>query len=179
MAGMAAARGSASASSITLGSNNATAATFCTQGISWVQRKTAPSSPSYRAPSNGKIISWTTSGGPSPWTARLKIWRPTSHPSVFTPVAESLVRTVPAGNKLTTFPTSILVHKGDVIGIASISGAECIYFAPRAKPGDVAAYVPGNPTSGAQTFTDCRAQGCVSSTGASRLNLSVRFRATT
>jgi hypothetical protein len=94
-------------------------------------------------------------------------------------VAESLIRTVPAGNKLATFPSSIPVHKGDVIGIATLSGPlECIYFAPGAKSGDVAAYTPGNPTSGAQAFTDCWVQGCASSTGASRLNLSVTFRPT-
>jgi hypothetical protein len=94
-------------------------------------------------------------------------------------VAESAIRTIPAVNKLVTFSTSILVHKGDVIGIASVSGVDCTYWAPSAKSGDVAAYVSGNPTSGAQAFTDCVVQGCGSSTGASRLNLSVRFTPST
>jgi hypothetical protein len=61
----------------------------------------------------------------------------------------------------------------------SLSGVpNCIYYAPSAKSGDVAAYTPGNPTSGTQTFTDCLAKGCVG-TGGSRLNLSVTFRSTT
>jgi hypothetical protein len=61
----------------------------------------------------------------------------------------------------------------------SLSGVpDCIYYAPSAKSGDVAAYTSGNPTSGTPTFTDCVAKGCVG-TGQSRLNLSVTFRSTT
>jgi hypothetical protein len=155
-----------------LGSNNASGAVavgFCTPGNSWVQRTTAPTSPSYRAPSAGKITSWTTSASASS-TAALKIWRPTSHPSQFLPVAQSTAATVPGDSRLHTFSTSIHVRRGDVIGIAAISGygVRCLYLSGHQR--DRAARVTGDPTSGTQTFTDYNHP--------SRLNLSVSFTAT-
>lgn len=162
----------ASAEALKLGSTNASGAVrvgFCTPGNSWVQRKTASASPSYRAPSAGKITAWTTSASSSS-TAALKIWRPTSHPSRFIPVAQSSTQTVPGDNALHTFSTSVLVRKGDVIGIAAISGfgVRCIYMS--GHRGDLAARVAGDPTSGTQPFTDYNHR--------SRLNLSAKFTAT-
>jgi hypothetical protein len=159
----------ASADALKLGSNNASGAVgvgFCTPGNSWVQRTTSAASPSYRAPSAGKITSWTTSASSSS-TAALKIWRPTSHPSRLIPVAQSATETVPGDSKLHTFSTSIHVKKGDVIGIAAISGfgVRCLYLS--GHHGDHAARVTGDPTSGTQSFTDYDHP--------SRLNLSVKF----
>jgi hypothetical protein len=164
----------ASANATTLGSNNAAEANYCTNGFSWVQQATAANTPSYQAPSKGTITSWTTSAT-SASQAALKIWRPTSNSLQFTPVAQSATETVPSGSKLATFSTAILVQKGDVIGIAAISGSlGCIYFAPSAGSGDVAAYTVGDPTSGTQSFTSCTAPGCATGTG-SRLNLTAQF----
>jgi hypothetical protein len=169
----------ANADAATLGSTNAAAAQqadFCSNGYSWVQRATASGSPSYAAPADGVIDSWTTSAGGSGGTAKLKVWRPTANASTFTAVAESAVETVPGGHVLTTFSTSIAVQAGDVIGIASVSGLpECIYFTG-AQAGDVAAYTGGDPTSGDAAFTDCLSQGCGGGGTGSRLNLSVTFQ---
>jgi PASTA domain len=172
------------AGTITLGSTKVTLgstkihAGSCTNAFSWVQRATASASPGYSAPSEGTITSWTTVAGPNPATAALKVWRPTSNPSQFRPIATSDTETVPGGSKRAKFQTAILVEKDDVIGIAAVSGSpHCLYFSPRALPGDVAAYTPGNPRSGTRTFIDCVGNGCVGP-GGSRLNVSVEFEAT-
>jgi hypothetical protein len=164
----------ASASAVKLGSNDVSSAVvlgFCTPGNSWVQRTTATTSPSYDAPTPGTITSWTTSALSSS-TAALKIWRPTSNPHQFIPVAQSATESVPGDSTLHTFSTSIHVKKGDVIGIAAITGdgVQCLYGASGANHGDIAARVAGDPTSGTQTFTDYEHKA--------RLNLSVKFTPT-
>jgi hypothetical protein len=164
---------------VTLGSNNATAAAgeHCSDGVSWVQRATASGSPSYVVPYVGTIRSWTTSSGANASTAALKIWQPTSNPSQFVPVAQSATVTVPGGDKLKTFSTSLHVEPGEVIGVAVFSGnaLSCLYSAPSAKAGDAASYVFGDPMSGPQTVTDCLGSGCSGGT-ASRLNISATFQ---
>jgi hypothetical protein len=161
----------ASAAAVKLGSNNISAAVavgFCTPGNSWVQRATGSTTPSYRVPSAGRITSWTTSAATSS-AAALKIWRPTSNPAQFIPVAQSATKTVPGTSRLATFSTSIPVRKGDVIGVAAITGQlRCLYGGSSAKTGDIAARVLGDPTSGIQTFM---AYG-----NKARLNLSVTLK---
>ncbi len=161
---------SASASTIKLGSANESAglaAGYCAPGYSWVQVARAPTSPRYRVPSNGTIVSWTTSAGITPGRAALKIWRSTSNPFQFKPVAESAAKRIPK-RKLTTFSTSLAVKKGDVLGIAVIAGhPDCLQKPPYAQTGDDVAFTPGDPTSGTPSFTD---YGCC------RLNLSVKFK---
>jgi hypothetical protein len=82
-------------------------------------------------------------------------------------VAQSAIETVPGDSTLHTFSTSIQVKKGDVLGIAAISGfgVRCLYLS--GHRGDHAARVTGDPTSGTQTFTNYNHP--------SRLNLSVKF----
>jgi ABC-type uncharacterized transport system ATPase subunit len=84
-------------------------------------------------------------------------------------VAQSAPQVVPGDSKLHTFSTSISVRKGEVIGIAAISGfgVRCLYGGPSAKKRDAAARVRGDPTSGTQTFTDYGNKA--------RLNLSATF----
>jgi hypothetical protein len=100
--------------------------------------------------------------------AALKIWRPTGSPTQFTPVAESVIKSVPGTNALTSFSSSISVKKGDVIGMAIFSGGvDCLYTSG-VKAGDAFGFTLGDPTSGKASFT----------TGGyppGRLNLSVRF----
>jgi hypothetical protein len=85
-------------------------------------------------------------------------------------VAQSATETVLGDSKLHTFSTSIQVRKGDLLGIAAISGygVRCLYLS--SHRGDHTAHVAGDPTSGAQAFTNYNHP--------SRLNLSVTFTST-
>jgi hypothetical protein len=137
----------ASANSLTLGSL-AYGSTDCPIGYSFVQQATAKSSPSYRAPYAGTITSWSTTS-PNSADAALKVWRPTSHPFKFIPVAESATEPIPGATLIVTFKVSIPVHKGDVIGLAvSTDMTGCLYTTPT-NAADQVAYFQGDPLSGA------------------------------
>jgi hypothetical protein len=100
--------------------------------------------------------------------AALKIWRPTGSPTKFTPVAESVNQSVPGTSKRTSFSSSISVRKGDVIGIAILSGGVDCYYTSGVKSGDTFGWTYGDPTSGKASFSTMGYPP-------GRLNLSVRF----
>ena len=142
----------ASAKTITLGSAVGNSHSGCNAGYSYIQRTTASTSPSYRAPADGVITSWATSSL-ADGSAALKIWRPTSDAFTFKAVGESKTRSVPSGNKLTHFSTSLPVHKGDRIGISLLSGIiGCTLTSMHSA--DVPAFTFDDPPSGTATFTD-------------------------
>jgi Ca2+-binding RTX toxin-like protein len=100
----------------------------CSPGA-WVQLATGTGSPSYVAPSDGTITSWSYQAGanageePFQPQLKLKIARPVSG-SDFKIVGESALQT-PIASLLNTFPTSIPVKQGDLLGLYLSAAGGC------------------------------------------------------
>ncbi|MGD0386914.1 MAG: PKD domain-containing protein [Solirubrobacteraceae bacterium] len=88
-----------------------------------LQVSTDPSTPSYAVPAGdgGVITSWSVLGAPSgtsgPFDAWLLVFSPASPQGDFSFVAESAEENPPADGEAHSYPTSIVVQPGDVIGL--------------------------------------------------------------
>jgi Ca2+-binding RTX toxin-like protein len=84
------------------------------QDVMW-----GPTGPDYVVPSGSWVVtSWSTRmHGPSGQaTLRLRVFRPTGNPNEYTIVGDSTVQALPTTSSLQTYPTSIPVEGGDVLG---------------------------------------------------------------
>ena len=113
----------------TLGTTPATDSGTCA-GDTTVLQSISPGAP-YTAPSDGVITSWSYRPTVSPPTQiKLKVGHPapgadlTMGAADFTIVGESRLET-PIANTLNTFPTRVLVHAGDDIGLYLSNDGEC------------------------------------------------------
>jgi hypothetical protein len=77
---------------------------------------------SYATPSNGVITSWSFEAGPDTTTLALRVYRPTGTAHRYLVLADAGSQTITALSGLHTFPTSIPVRSGDIIGIRGTSG---------------------------------------------------------
>ena len=126
----------------------------CT-GCSLFQRQSDAASPSYAAPADGTITSWSVQG-PSDVCAdcsvKLRIFRQTG-PGQYVTVADSAVQLVDTGLK--TFSVSIAVRAGDILGIDATNGIR--WYA--GSSGDHVANISGDPTPGSTTSV-CPSTSC-------------------
>jgi uncharacterized repeat protein (TIGR01451 family) len=101
--------------------------------ITWVQEPSA--APSYAAPSDGVITTWSYQSNTTAGDVKLKVFRPTATPGTFLTLGDSR-QTVPAST-LNSFAARISVKAGDVLGLTVLSaGMACV--APGASSGDIA-----------------------------------------
>jgi hypothetical protein len=107
--------------SVTIGQAGPPLTAPCESGFDLVQASTSVGN-SYVVPGSGKITSWRTYGGPSGGALKLKLFRLIGPPAVYEVVGhagpESIVGTGTAAN---TFPASISVRQGDVLGVDGTS----------------------------------------------------------
>jgi len=94
----------------------------CTPGYDWVAANTPAPYKSYAVPGTGTIMSWTTdaSGTTGP-VMTLKVFRKTADPATFQVVGHAGPGTLTQPGR-NTFPASIRVSPGDVIGFHTDSG---------------------------------------------------------
>lgn len=111
---------------------------------------------SYTIPAGGWVISsWSTRTGAFVGQMALVVGRPTGIANQYTIVAESSVETLTA-NALNTFPVSIGVQGGDVIGFYLAGSDEC---ALGGSGGDDLVYAGGEPAVGTTFNTSFSAGG--------------------
>ena len=120
-------------------------------GCTLFQSQTDSASPTYVAPVNGTIKSWSVQG-PSDacpgCVVRLRIFRQTS-PGVFLTVADSADQSVSTG--LNTYTANIPVRAGDMLGIRATNGIR--WYAGNTN--DKITFIAGEPTPGASTSVQC------------------------
>jgi hypothetical protein len=73
------------------------------------------------------LTSWSTYGGATGGLMSMMIFRPTAAPYVYTVVAESPIQSLSVG-VLNTFPASVVVQGGDLLGFWSGGDAACATF---------------------------------------------------
>jgi hypothetical protein len=121
-----------------------------------IQVSTGPSSPSYTVPEGSWTITcWTTQstidegGSEHEGSARLRVYRPLpNQPGSFGVLAESDERFFPfSAEEPVSFPTSIPVEGGDVLGLKSGSRGAPVLFNTD-EPGDLGGFVQGDPGVG-------------------------------
>lgn len=128
---------SAAAAPVTIGQTNAAADYICDHEID--TQSAVASGPGYAVPVGGGLLtSWSTFAGNPGGVMGLMIFRPTAVAGSYLVVAESPVQTLTA-SVLNTFPVSIALQGGDLIGFWS-DAAAC---GTLTVPGDL------NPYSGA------------------------------
>ncbi len=152
--------GSASAATVQIGAVApvGTAVGDC-GGCTAFAEHTDAATPSYVVPAGyaGAISSWSMLGPPSSCTlcagtsiVRLRVFRPTSTPNMYTLVGESVDETLPNDGAVHTFTTSIAVEPGDIIGIrTSDSGPNVVIDSASTHADDVEGDVIGDPGLGA------------------------------
>ena len=103
---------------------------LCGPGFTAFESSVATGGVTYTIPAGGgTITSWSTQTGADGGQMALVVGHPTGTLDQYTIVAESAVETLTA-NSLNTFPVSIAVHAGDVIGYYLASGTpaeECAF----------------------------------------------------
>jgi hypothetical protein len=124
-----AANASPAAATVTIGQIGTPDPGGCAPNNDWVQLVVA-SGPSYVVPGNGTITSWSTVAKASPGLSmKMKIYRPAGGTS-YTVVGHAGPETLSAG-QLNTFPASIAVRSGDILGLNSVtSGVGCLITTP-------------------------------------------------
>jgi hypothetical protein len=118
------------AGSVALGQLPSGPTTSCDEGYDWVQD---PFAPTYVVPGNGTITSWSHLAAPGAGqTIKLKIWHASLSPHSgfhFLAVGHDGPRTLTEG-ALNTFPASIPVNRGDILGLRTGSaGVGCLFAA--------------------------------------------------
>jgi hypothetical protein len=105
---------------------------------------------SYAAPSAGVITSWSINEGPGAGPLGLKVFRPLGG-GAYLVVGHDGPRPL-TPNALNTFPVSIPVQAGDIVGMAVPAGAPstCAFYTGQA--GDTIGYTQGSAADG-QTLT--------------------------
>lgn len=98
---------------------------YCLSDLTVIQLGVG-SGTSFTVPSGSwTLTSWSTQGGESPDAeAALVVVRPTGNPGEYTVVGVSQTETLTPG-VLNTFPTSIRVEGGDLLGLAATGDAIC------------------------------------------------------
>jgi hypothetical protein len=102
---------------VTIGQTSA-AHVLCQTDFDSVQLRTGPGVPSYVVPlGGGRIVSWSTQGGPDKGLMAVEIWRRTASPDRFILVGISPEEQI-APNVLNTFSLAspIVVQAGDLLG---------------------------------------------------------------
>jgi Ca2+-binding RTX toxin-like protein len=96
----------------------------CNGSPDWEVLQTGRASgPSYAAPSDGVLTSWSFEAGTLQTVMTLRVFRPTGTAHQYTVIADgSELKTIAASSGLNTFPTQIPVQAGDFVGIHSTSG---------------------------------------------------------
>ena len=109
---------------------------------------TVTSGISYVVPGTGTITFWTTYGGASAGTQMtMKVFRKVADPARYQVVGHAGPRTVtPGGTDGNTFPASIPVKAGDVLGLHTVTTDAPSIFA---SPGDQFLFASGNLADGA------------------------------
>ena len=108
---------SAYGSTVTIGQTSA-AHVLCQTNFDVVQLRTGPGVASYVVPlGGGRIVSWSTQGGPDKGLMAVEIWRRTASPDRFILVGISPEEQI-APNVLNTFSLAspIVVQAGDLLG---------------------------------------------------------------
>jgi hypothetical protein len=99
-------------------------------GYTLVQDAVA-SDPTYTVRAGGGVLtSWSSSAnGDATTTLRLKVYRRTADPSVFTTTGESAVSPVLVAGDLNTFPTRVPVQADDILGLSVLTGISpaCVF----------------------------------------------------
>jgi hypothetical protein len=92
-------------------------------------QETVTTGNAYVMPGNGTITQWSTYGGPNPGVMKLKVFRLIAAPATYVVVGHAGPQSVtPNGTSGNTFPASIQVHAGDLLGVNAPS-AWCILAA--------------------------------------------------
>jgi hypothetical protein len=116
------------ASALVIGYTDRPEAFDCVGPSTYFQQATTATSPSYKVPAGGGVITgWETFGGTSAGAqVKLGVFRPTGVPSQFTTIASSAALTVRAGRD-NRAKTQIPVFGGETIGLLILSGThQCI-----------------------------------------------------
>lgn len=111
------------------------------------------SGPSYVVPSPGGVLtSWSTTGGSKAGASMgMKVFRLVGGQTFQVVAADAPRPLIP--NVINTFPVSIPVQAGDVIGQHLPASSETICGFETTSPGDLAGFEPGNvPVGGGLTF---------------------------
>jgi hypothetical protein len=99
-------------------------------GYTLVQDAVA-SDPTYTVRAGGGVLtSWSSSAnGDATTTLRLKVYRRTADPSMFTTTGESAVSQVLVAGDLNTFPTRVPVQADDILGLSVLTGISpaCVF----------------------------------------------------
>ena len=92
-------------------------------GYTLVQDAVA-SDPTYTVPAGGGVLtSWSSSAnGDATTTLRLKVYRRTADPGMFTTTGESAVSPVLGAGNLNAFPTRVPVQADDILGLSVLTG---------------------------------------------------------
>ncbi len=114
----------------------------CANGVTHLQANSPGSS--YAAPSAGVITSWSYQAPASPTQVKLKVARPVGG-NQFTIVGDGGLE-APVQTIVNTYPVSIRVQAGDVIGLFVASGGYCFETTP--PPGYSFMYLAGDPAPG-------------------------------
>ena len=113
--------GASASTTVTIGQTSATADYICDHEID--TQSAVASGPVYAVPAGGGLLtSWSTFAGNPGGVMSLMIFRPTAVAGTYSVVAESPVQTLTA-SVLNTFPASIALQGGDLIGFWSDAAA--------------------------------------------------------
>ena len=145
------ATGSASAAT-TIGQNGAGVAGTCGAGNTFIQTGTALGVPSYVVPAGGGVISsWSfLAGSTTGERDKLKVVRSNGTADQFVVVGESALEMM-TPSTLNTFQVRIPVQAGDLIGLFTVDGNDCVVSTH--TPGNTDAYVAGADPAPGTTFT--------------------------
>jgi hypothetical protein len=146
--GVLAASAAPAPAAVTIGQVGDSSASNCTANFDWVQHSIASGS-SYVVPGTGTITSWTTFGGPAQRQLTMKIFEKIND-TTYRVVGHDGPRIVAAGGTAgNTFPASVPVRPGNVLGFHVVTGdQECAFGA---DPGDRYVVEMGNLADGQQS----------------------------
>jgi hypothetical protein len=140
---------SSTAASVTVGQVSPGVPTSCSNSFDFVQHSTPDNS--YAMPATGVITSWThRSQSGVGQTPTLKIFRKIGDPGSYQQVAHDGPHPI-AANTLLTFPASIPVQAGDLLGLTGAGGAVNIGCS-FTGPGDVSGHTPNLADGGSGVF---------------------------
>src|SRR5437867_3706318 len=101
----------------------------CGNGLDFLQASVT-SGNSYEVPGTGTITSWTTLGGFGSPQRTLKVFRKVGEPARFQAVGHDGPRTLTdTGTAGNTFPASIPVQAGDLLGFRMVNIGSCYFDA--------------------------------------------------
>jgi hypothetical protein len=103
--------------------------------------------PSYAIPTAGVLTSWSVNEGPGTGSLTLKVFRPIG-PGLYQIVGHDGPRPL-TPNTLNTFPVSIPVAAGDVVGLSVLAGEATNCAFETGLEGDVVGYAKGSAGDGA------------------------------